>query len=414
MRLSAVQFVIFFFFAACGVVGSPSDKPSSIRFSGVPALGFDPDNGFGFGAVGAMYVDKENYRPYQMALGLKVYLTTKGVNSHAIQLDQVRAFGLPLRLTTRLGFFSTIAQNYCGPASDAQCAMRDAEFAAAERVNEEREKFINHYYQNRFMSFFGHVASRWLLWQGQAKLELMLAYRGNYYLTGDFKHRGPYEDSLYQKDYLNQKTDGYLSTLELGLMLDKRDNEPAPTSGYWLETSARGGSFLIGSAWDYFGSNAALRFYFPLDDDHRLVIASQTIADVIVGDLPFDAISRIGGSQALSDYTAIGGQHIGRGIREQRYVGRIKFIEQGEFRYNFWSFSLLRQQFDLNGAVMADLGMTAWDFSRFTKDMQHVYLGFGGGLRIYWNKTFVIRGDLGVSPNENFSPKFYLVVGNVF
>ncbi len=83
---------------------------------------------------------------------------------------------------------------------------------------------------------------------------------------------------------------------------------------------------------NYFGINAAARFYQPFDEGHRVVLASQTIADVIFGDLPLDAMSRVGGTQSLSDYSAIGGQYLGRGIREQLYVGRIKGIEQLELR----------------------------------------------------------------------------------
>jgi len=408
--------IIVTIFAMLTGTAFSEESPSTIRFSGIPALGYSSDTGFGFGVIGSMYVDKDDFAPYKAALGLKLYFTTKGVNSHVLQWDEVKAFGLLLRLTARLGFFSTVAQNYCGPASDARCQKEDAELAAdrAKLVDDPRNDFINHYYKNRFMSFFGDLATRWLLWQDQAKLELMASYRGNYYLVRDFKNSGPYEGSLYQKDFKDQRTDGYLSVLEVGLMLDKRDNEPAPTSGYWLESSIRGSSFVIGSAWNYIGGNAAARFYFPLDQNHRLVIASQTIADVMAGDVPFDAMSRMGGSQALSDFTAFGGQYIGRGIRDQRYVGRIKFIEQAEFRYNFWSFDLFKQHFDLVGALFGDIGMTAWNFSRFTKDMRHVYAGFGSGLRIYWNKTFIIRGDLAFSPSEDFSPMFYLVVGNVF
>jgi outer membrane protein assembly factor BamA len=242
----------------------------------------------------------------------------------------------------------------------------------------------------------------------------MMSYRGNYYLNRDFSNRGPYPDSLYAKDYLGQKIEGYLSTLEFGLMLDKRDHEYTPGNGYWLESSIRGGSSLIGSAWNYFGANASARFYFSFDDARRLVLASQSIADVIMGDMPFDALSRIGGSLALQDFSAIGGPYLGRGIREQRYVGKFKLIEQAEFRYIFYSFAFLKQDFDLTFAMLSDLAMTAWDFSRFAKDMQHLYVGMGSGLRIYWNKTFVIRADLATSPSENFSPKFYLVVGNVF
>lgn len=402
-------------FASINAVAEQND-PASIRFSGIPALAYGADSGFGFGVIGNMYADQKDYNPYKISLGLKFFMTTKGINSHQISLDQVRAFGLPLRLTSRLGFYSTISQDYCGKASDATCNEERANLEAAKLnlSDEEQKKFVGLYYKNRFMSIFGDVFGRYLLWKDEAKLELMTSYRGRYYMNRGFKEPGPYKGSLFDHDYKNFKTDGYLSTLELGLMLDKRDIESSPTQGYWLESSVRGASWLFGSSWDYFGANAAARFYIPLDEKRRLVIASQTIGDVIIGDLPYDAVSRIGGSQSFIDYTAIGGSSIGRGIREQRYVGKIKAIEQLEFRYLFYSFELFKQNFDLTAATMGDLAMTAWDFARFKKDMQQAYIGFGGGLRISWNKTFVIRADMGVSPHENFSPRIYLVVGNVF
>lgn len=389
---------------------------TTYRFSGVPAIGFGPDTGLGGGLVGTMYFDEEPYLPYKMALTLKTFITTKYVNMHALQIDRVDAFNMPLRLIGRVGFFSSPTINFCGLAADADCDDNRANLEATRLgVSEQnRGDFVGVYYKHRLMSFFGDLSARWLLWKDQARLELMTNYRGRYYMERDFSERGPYPNSLYAKTFKDQKTEGYLSTLELGIMLDKRDNEAAPTSGYWLESSVRGGSFLIGSAWDYLGLNAAARFYVPLDADHDIVFASQTMVDAIFGDLPFDAISRVGGSQAISDYTAIGGQNIGRGISEQRYVGRLKGIQQAEFRFTFFSFDVWRQHFDLTLAAMGDFAMTAWDYSRLNTDLRRIYAGFGGGLRINWNKTFIIRADLGVSPYEHFSPKMYLVVGNVF
>lgn len=398
------------------VLASDNGDSRSLRFSGVPAIGYAPDTGFGGGVIGNMYIDEGELKPYKTSLGLKIYLTTKGVNSHAISFDEVNAFGLPLRLLGRIGFYSTIAENYCGRASDANCSQERAGLRADQLglFGQARDKFLKHYYQNRFMSSYGELFARWLLWKDEAKLELMASYRGNYYLERDFSERGPYEGSLYQTDFKDEKNSGYLSTLEIGLMLDKRDNEPAPSSGYWVESSLRGGSWIIGSGFNYIAGNLAGRLYFPLDGAKRIVLASQSIIDIIHGDLPYDALSRIGGSQSLYDYNAIGGQYIGRGISEKLFVGRIKAIEQLELRFTFLSFLFFEQHFDLTAAAFGDVGMTAWDFSRFSKDMRHVYPGFGGGLRIHWNKTFVIRTDLAASPREDFSPKFYLVVGNIF
>lgn len=393
-----------------------NEEGSSIRFSGIPALGYGADTGFGGGLIGNMYVDEEGFAPYKTSLGVKIYLTTKQVNSHAITVDHLGLFNLPWRIMGRTGFFSTPAQNYCGMGSRANCDEERAKIEATRLglSGSDKEEFEHRYYQNRYMSFYGDLFSRYKLWQGFAKLELTSSYRGNYYWNRGFSEDGPYENSLFAKDFSKTKINGYLSTLELGLMLDSRDNEPAPTEGMWLESNIRGGGKFIGSAWDYLGFNLAARFYFSLDDERRLVIASQSIADSILGDLPFDAMSRIGGSQSINDFNAIGGQYIGRGIREQLYVGRLKFIEQLEFRYRFWSFNLWKQNFDLTAVALADAAMTSWDYNSLSEDLKSVHLGFGGGLRLHWNKTFIIRADLGASPSENFVPRFYLLVGNVF
>lgn len=416
MRDSIKICVLLLFFTMLGGALSAQESPATTyRFAGVPAVGFG-DTGLGGGLVGTMYLDEVDYEPYKMAFTLKTFFTTKYVNSHALQIDLVKAFGLPLRLVSRVGFFSTPALTFCGLASEASCDVNRANLEATSLsvADADRAQFVDQYYKHRLMSFFGDIHARWLLWENEAKLELMTNYRGRYYLDRDFSETGRYPNSLYAKTFKDQNGDGYLSTLEVGIMLDKRDNEPAPTSGYWVETSVRGGAFFTGSAWNYFGANAAGRFYVPLDEDHKFVFASQTMVDAIVGDLPYEAMSRVGGTQSINDYTGIGGQNLGRGISEQLYVGRLKGIQQAEFRYTFWSFGVLSQDFDLTFAAMGDFAMTAWDYSRLRNDLDTVYVGFGGGLRIHWNKTFIIRADLGVSPYENFSPKFYLAVGNVF
>lgn len=391
-------------------------EQASTRFSGVPAFGYSPDSGLGLGIIGNMYHDLEGYTPYKSSLGIKVYITTKNIHSHYIMFDQVKPFRWPLRLTSRLGFFSTVSQNYCGQGSRSLCSKEDATISAEHYAfnEEQKEKFIKNYYKNRFISFYGYIFSRWLLYEHKAKLELMINYLGRYYKLGDFKENGPFLGSLFAKDFAWFNNNGYLSTLELGLMLDNRDNEMSPTQGYWLESSVRGASFLTASTWDYLGFNAQARFYVSLDEAHKLIFASQSIADFIVGDLPFDAISRIGGSQSIMDYTAIGGSSLGRGISEQRYVGKIKAINQLELRYNFLSFNIYKQNFDLTLAGFADAASTSWDFANAFANMGNIFLGFGSGLRVGWNKTFIIRADLGLSPHENYSPQFYLIVGNIF
>jgi hypothetical protein len=394
------------------LISCSSWAENTLRFAGIPTIAYDPDSGFGGGAVGSLYINEETKAP--TSIDGQIFLSTKGVNSHVLRVDRLRAFHLPWRLMGQIGFYSTKAQNYCGQASGANCSVDRAESRAVEQglTGEAGKEFANRYYKNRLMSVYGGIFSRWLLWQEEAKLEFTTSYRGKYYMNRDFKEKGPYPNSLFAVDYKDKKIDGYLSLLEVGLMLDKRDNEPAPTSGYWLETSARGGHKWMGSAWNFWGLNAAARFYLPFDDDRNFVFATQTILDTTFGDLPYDAMSNIGGSQSIRDYGGIGGQFLGRGMREQMYVGRIKAIEQLEMRWKFWT--LLDQRMDISAVALGDFGMTAWDFNRFSQDMKKILVGFGGGLRAQWKKSFVVRFDLAVSPEENFAISPYLVVGNVF
>lgn len=418
MNITMQRLICALFFCLSSMSFADEEKTSSTwRFSGIPALGYDADQGFLFGVVGNVYEDEPGYDPFKTSIGIKAVLTTKWVNSHALKFERVKAFGLPWRLTGRLGFFSTLAQNYCGKAIDANCDEEHAQ-TVADNLNipsQDQELFKRRFYQNRYMLFYGDIFSRYLLWKNIAKLELMTGYHSSYYWNRDFKERGPYPKSLFDRDFTSKNYDGYLSMLDLGLMLDKRDNEAAPTTGYWLESSVRGAASFIGSAWDVFGVNLAARFYLPLDQKHKIVVASQTIVDALFGDdMPYDAMSRVGGSLYMNDYNAIGGQYMGRGIRDQLFVGRFKAIEQLEFRYNFWSFNLWRQRFALTAATFGDFGMTAWNYDRFVHDMKTVHIAFGSGLRVLWNETFVVRADLGMSPAEKFHPRFYFVVGNIF
>ena len=380
----------------------------SLNFAGIPALSFDSDKGFGYGLIGSIYKNSPDYQPYDYSLDGQIFLTTKNYHSHFIRFDKVNPFSLPLRLITKVGFLSNIAQNYCGKASDALCSE---EIAKSSVSNEDERK---HFYQNRFMSINGSIIAHWLISENYGKLKIASNYFGNYYLHRDFKNIKAYKNSLYEKDFANHKEEGYLSSIEAGVILDKRDIESSTTDGFLLEANVRGAHKYTLSDWNYLGLNLSARFFWPLVKNKSLVFAHHFIADNIFGDLSFDALSKIGGMNAINDYSAFGGQYLGRGISSQMFVGRIKFIKQLELRYQFLSFSLLKQNFDLSTALFSDLGMIAWDYDRFSKDMKKLHLGFGSGIRVHWNKNFIVRADLGFSPEEKYAPKIYIIVGQTF
>lgn len=129
---------------------------------------------------------------------------------------------------------------------------------------------------------------------------------------------------------------------------------------------------------------------------------------------PLYDIVRVGGSAGTLNQTAFGGQYIGRGLREQYFPGRIKFIDQLELRYNFLDFGLLGQNFEVGATGFLDAGVVAWDFDKLVQEPEPVAIGFGAGLRLNWNKTFVIRVDFALSHFEDYELQYYITLANAF
>ncbi|MDP2340459.1 MAG: BamA/TamA family outer membrane protein [Deltaproteobacteria bacterium] len=397
-----------------------------ITFSGIPAVNYIPDNGLGLGIIAAMYFNDGMTLPYRTAITLQIFASTNLVQDHNVVVDTLRVFDLPLRVTARVGYVSSLTQNYCGLGGVLPCDEKEAELEADVRGLDgvERADFVRHYYQRRFMNPYGLVNLRYALIEKSAdnpRVELTGGYRGFYFIPGNIfadddgdgaPDLTPYEGSLYAKDFPDGEP-GFDSVLNLGLMTDSRDNEPAPTEGWWIEGSVRAATPLWGSTWTWAGFNATVRGYryMPVIPElgRRLVLANRLTVDGVVGDIPIQELARLGGSQ---DIYAFGGADMGRGIRVQRYMGKLKILDQAELRYRFYEFDFLEQNFALTVAAFID-GAIVGDELVDPKNIGTV-AGGGGAFRIAWNENFMIRLDVAASPVENYAPQIYLTINQPF
>lgn len=398
---------------------------TELGFGGVPALNYDADNGFGFGAIGTVFFYDKVRKPYRYALTLQVFVTSKLVQDHQVRFDAVDLMGLPLRLTFRGGYFQTLTHPFCGFGNAVTCDPAIAEKAADARSlsGEEREAFVRRYYQVRFLRPYGQLNLRWKLNELPNRLEIMGGWRGHLYLPGNWVDEDgdgeadllPYPGSLYEQVVaergLQAGERGLASIVHVGVMLDNRDNEPAPKEGYWLEASLRGSSILWGSAWEYVGVNVTLRSYTPLLADKSLVLANRVVLDGTAGDLPVQEMVRVGGSW---DYTALGGNPMGRGIRLQRIIGRIKVLDQTELRWDFLEHEWLGQRFRWSTGAFLDAGWVALDWTDIGGDPWKIAFGVGGTLRVAWNENFVVRLDVATSPEERWGIAPYIDIGHPF
>ena len=396
------------------------DAPPEDGFSmgALPALNYNSDEGFGYGVIGTGYWYRVGLRPYKYGLTLRVFLTTKNVHAHMMRLDALDVADLPLRITAQAGYYSTLAANFCGYVGDGHCGTNSDAVATqaadtAGLVGQTREDFLRRYYLHRYTEPYLNIQTRTRIKDLPHKVEVMAGYRGSYYMQGTPADQTPwpgslYDSAYYSQDAVSQGDTGFASVLQTGMVFDNRDNEPAPDAGYWSEVSVRGGGAFTGSAWTFGGVNLTHRQYQTLIEDW-LVSATRLVGDTAFGDLPTQEMVRVGG---LVDYSAIGGQYGGRGLRAWRLIGKTKFLAQEELRLTFARFTPGTQSINLGSVFFADYGVAAPSIRELS--LAESAFGTGAGLRVTWNTNFIVRVDAGFSPVENWANKLYINLDHIF
>lgn len=390
---------------------APDTQAERYRLSVVPTTSFNSDEGFGFGGVGTLYHLKNGLDPYKDALTLNLYISTKLVQNHRIRWDVLNFMDLPLRMFFSAGYYVTLAQNYCGVGNSVTCGEAEARDAAREAGldvgTDAYTTFVDRYYKLRYMRPYGEVLARYRLWNKPHRLELMGGWRGAYQQYGTFGKDGAYPGSLYDTHF-PQNQNGLTSMLHGGIVLDNRDQETNPNTGYVWEASLRG---AIGSTWDYAGLNTSLATFAPVHGRTDLIWANRSIVDILVGDAPIEEQSRLGGTVEVF---AFGGRAVGRGIRERRYIGKVKLMHQSELRWTFAHTTLWGEDFDFGLEAVADIAWIGASLTDVGGDPARVLVGTGGGLRIVWNKNFVVRFEGATGPAERYGLSIYTPVGNAF
>ncbi len=390
---------------------APDGGEKSFGWGGVPAVNYNTDAGFGYGVIGTGYWYDGVHEPYKRALTLRIFLTTKWVQAHMVRLDALDVFDSPVRLLVEGGYYSTVTANFCGFAGSSSCdpaAAEAAADAAGFTAGEDRDAYVRRYYFQTYTQPYLIVNGRYKLKPLPHKLEVLAGYRGSMYVDGTPSAPGAFEGSYFDTVFPDGQA-GFASVLQTGLVVDNRDNEPAPNSGYFSEASVRGSSFAFGSAWDYVGANITLRGYSTLVPE-RLTTATRLVGDGIWGDeVPVNELVRFGGSV---NYEGIGGEYSGRGVPSRRFVGKAKAVAQQELRLRAATFTPGDTTLDIGLVGFADYGWAAADWSDLS--LSESSLTTGGGLRVILNKNFIIRADYGLWPAEDWASGMYINLDHIY
>ncbi|PTL77913.1 BamA/TamA family outer membrane protein [Vitiosangium sp. GDMCC 1.1324] len=415
---------------AAAVTPPPAEPPrTGWRVLGLPLVSYNSDEGFGYGAR-LMLVDAGDGSevPYRRSVVAQFFQSTNGVAQHRLILDEPHFLSSNWRLGLNLALLNDRFSPYFGLGGQTSyvpaygvCANRDAleEDPNTCPGNPDFRGLRYYSFEQRTLPSVVLNARRPLSgpWQLALGYRFRLTEVRTRYGADDL---GQARDSRVVEDARagmlsgihgeEEATSFRTAEVTASLLLDTRDNEPAPVRGMFHELALRGAATATGSASNYWGATLNLRFYQPLFTE-RLVAAVRLFVDVMGGDVPFFLLTSFGGVEWLDGWSGIGGVYTARGILKNRLQGQAKALANGELRFKFLSVSPWDQHLDFTLVAFVDAGQ-AWTDLRFADGGDPRY-GAGGGLRIAWENDFILRVDYGISPRDG-TTGFYLDFGHLF
>jgi hypothetical protein len=364
--------------------------PRGWEISGVPALNFDADEGFGFGAALELYNYGSGVQPYRFTIQPTVLLTTKGRRDITVFFDAPALMNNGWRVTAFFGGEQQLAQPYYG-VGNATVYDPSAELAPNPyfyRFGRERLRLTADV-QHRL----GSSAAKILVGGGVSRstFDLTPHDSGTTLLFAQLAGTTPAPERV-----------NYLRT---GLLWDTRDQEIGPHKGTWAEALVQRVSKGLGATEDFTRWTTTARQYVPLGG--RLTFAQRVIVQGIEGTPTFDELATIQSSYKQQE--GLGGSGSIRGVPTDRYIGKALLLSNSELRWHATDFQLHRRDAHLWLSAFVDAGRVWSDHIDLSQAFDDLHAGYGGGVRLGLGPSFTIATDVGHS-NES-SAAVYIGLG---
>lgn len=342
---------------------APTDKPRfGTGFFLVP--NFTSDFGFGLGLVGSLFRFAHGIEPYQFDIDAGLYATTGGMRMAGFLTDFPQIGGSKWRLNTMLAYNRNLGATYYGIGNSGQATP-----GKSSKYN---------YYDLEDPTLRVYV--RRPLWRS------LLGYFG-VRLSSD--HPRAAADSLVAATRPYGIAGGAYNQINLGLLWDSRDNEHNPHSGTLAELSARSALHLLGSAHQTYSLFVSWAHYQPLA--RGLVLATRLAFDRQWGDVPFTHMDDFGG---LFPASGLGGSNTLRGVLSNQFMGKVKVLGNVEGRLHLFATTISERPLEIGAVAFSDIGR-AWATQDADGPLWNLQKSLGAGLRLVWDKVFVLRADVG-------------------
>ncbi|MEA1876243.1 MAG: BamA/TamA family outer membrane protein [Bacteroidota bacterium] len=383
------------------------------KMGGVPAIAYDSDMGFRYGALANFYdhgPDMELYPAYRHSLYVEWSHTTKGNDIKQMKYDS--KYLIPkVRVTASARLETEQAMDFYG--FNGYESLYNPAFTDAGSD----EYLTRMYYRMNFRSlrlkadFQGELGLKKLKWYaGVAHYNLQI---GSVDIEGINEKKDDEGDLLpdipgLYDEYVNkgyipadQAEGGYTSTLKFGLVADTRDKEANPNRGIWAETFIVTAPGFIGNKSAYTGVIATFRHYLPIIHNKLTFAYRINYQSTLSGSIPW--FMMVYKPDTYVSWNGLGGSKTLRGIMRNRVVGEGAVLGNFELRWKFVNFNLGGQKIYLALSPFVDAAKITKKYALqpdVTGDTDGVHLSYGAGLHIALNENFIIAVDYGMAADK--------------
>ena len=410
MPSTPLRVLALFALATClaqAPAAAQESPPRPYKWLLLPNVGFDTDDGLGFGGSADLQRVDGEHDPYRWGLHLQGFSTLRGFHEYKFKADFL---GLGrrgnLRFTANLSYRQWKNDGYWGMGNGT---TREAAFAGEFDTDAPRRK--------RYLySLIQPYAYLVLRADSDGPLGFFTA------LTIQWTRVTAYEDSLLQEQQPTGMNGGFCAQGAAGLVLDTRWPEITPERGVFAELSVRLAPGFSGHSYAFGGPFASVRGYHSLAPG-RLVLAWRVMAEWLLGEVPFYELVRWGGSVPILGF---GGHETLRGVPFGRWRAPGRALANLEWRLDVVRFPLLKAPMRIQIVPFADVGVV-WGADESATEgppLVPFHPGVGLGLHLVWSEAFVARVDAAVAPDavrlddgsvaQRAGWGFYMMFGQAF
>ena len=402
------------------LVAEENNVKTGWSFGGVPAIAYDTDTGFKYGALANIYNygDGSTYPEYLYSIYVEWSRTTKGSGVNEIFFDSKHLLPKGIRVTADLAYLTEQTLDFYG--FNGYEAKFNSDFIDDDSNNPDYISRVYYKHQRKLLKitsdFQGHLYKNNLLWAGGfghfgtdiSPVDIDELNDGT-----DESDMLPDTSTLFEK-YVdnniipdNQVDGGNTNFLKLGLIYDTRDNQANPMHGMWTELLFVVAPSFFGNDDSYSQMIFTHRQYFTILPKKLSFAYRLSYQGKLTGEMPFYMLPYIVSSYKTVD--GLGGKKSIRGILRNRIMSDGFAYGNFEFRWKFFRTVLFNQNLYLALNPFVDMGMTVdkydvnydeYNDNDITEMDDELHIGYGMGLRIAINENFIVAVDYGMAKDE--------------